>query len=68
MVIPTILYPVIAFGLAIGVGRIGTIVKDAMRVDFTTDMDDSHELSSESSKKHSSIELLMMFQAEKPCK
>ena len=41
MVIPTILYPVIAFGLAIGVGRIGTIVKDAMRVDFTTEMDDS---------------------------
>jgi hypothetical protein len=36
MMIPTILYPVIAFGLAIGVGRIGTIVKDAMRVDFTT--------------------------------
>ncbi|WLF73317.1 MULTISPECIES: hypothetical protein [Acinetobacter] len=50
MVIPTILYPVIAFGLAISVGRIGTIVKDAMCVDFTTEMDDSHELSSESSK------------------
>ncbi|ENX17589.1 hypothetical protein F895_00728 [Acinetobacter sp. CIP 64.2] len=39
----TILLPVIALGLAIGVGRIGTIVKDAMRVEFTTDMDDSHE-------------------------
>ncbi|USA55447.1 hypothetical protein [Acinetobacter sp. C32I] len=41
--VSTILLPVIAFGLAIGVGRIGTIVKDAMRVDFSTDMDDSHE-------------------------
>ena len=27
MVIPTILYPVVAFGLVIGVGRVGTIVK-----------------------------------------
>jgi len=32
--VSTILLPVIAFGLAIGVGRVGTIVKDAMRVDF----------------------------------
>ena len=48
--IPVILFPVVAFGLVIGVGRVGTIVKDAMRVDFTTEMDDSHELSSESTK------------------
>ncbi|EOR05544.1 hypothetical protein [Acinetobacter genomosp. 15BJ] len=46
----TILLPVIAFGLAIGVGRVGTIVKDAMRVDFTTDMDDSHEHPTETGK------------------
>lgn len=39
----TILLPVIALGLAIGVGRMGTIVKDAMRVDFTTDMDVDYE-------------------------
>lgn len=39
----TILLPVIALGLAIGVGRMGTIVKDAMRVDFTTDMDVDNE-------------------------
>ena len=29
--IPVILFPVVAFGLVIGVGRVGTIVKDAMR-------------------------------------
>ncbi|MCH7381553.1 MULTISPECIES: hypothetical protein [Acinetobacter] len=46
----TILLPVIALVFAIGVGRIGTIVKDAMRVDFTTDMDDSHELNNETQK------------------
>ena len=45
--IPVILFPVVAFGLVIGVGRVGTIVKDAMRVDFTTEMDDSHEHSPE---------------------
>ncbi|ENU30694.1 hypothetical protein F991_01380 [Acinetobacter sp. CIP-A165] len=43
MIVPVILFPVVAFGLAIGIGRVGTIVKDAMRVDFTTEMDDSHE-------------------------
>jgi hypothetical protein len=48
--ISTILLPVIAFVLAISVGRIGTIVKDAMRVDFSTDMDDSHEHSTETRK------------------
>ncbi|ENW18270.1 MULTISPECIES: hypothetical protein [Acinetobacter] len=50
MMVPMILFPVVAFGLAIGIGRVGTIVKDAMRVDFTTEMDDSHELKSESQK------------------
>ncbi|MFO1353498.1 MAG: hypothetical protein U1E88_02695 [Acinetobacter sp.] len=48
--IPVILFPVIAFGLVIGVGRVGTIVKEAMRVDFTTEMDDSHEHSPEARK------------------
>lgn len=48
--IPVILFAVVAFGLVVGVGRVGTIVKDAMRVDFTTEMDDSHELKSESQK------------------
>ncbi|USA48376.1 hypothetical protein NDN11_04400 [Acinetobacter sp. C26M] len=50
MMTSTILLPVIALALAIGVGRIGTIVKDAMRVDFTTDMDDSHEFKTETQK------------------
>ncbi|WP_165382391.1 hypothetical protein [Acinetobacter halotolerans] len=50
MIVPVILFPVVAFGLAIGVGRVGTIVKDAMRIDFTTEMDDSHELKSEDRK------------------
>ena len=52
MAISTILFPVIAFGLAISVGRVGTIVKDAMRIDFTTDMDDCHELKSETRNVH----------------
>ncbi|ENW08818.1 hypothetical protein [Acinetobacter beijerinckii] len=47
---PAILFPVIALGLAVGVGRVGTIVMDAMRVDFTTDMDVDHELKTEQSK------------------
>lgn len=46
MVISTILLPVIAFGFAIGVGRIGTIIMDDMRKDMTvnTDMDVANEL------------------------
>ena len=49
MVISTILFPVIAFGLAIGVGRIGTIIMDDIRkdMDFTADVDAHHELRSE---------------------
>ncbi|MCY6411864.1 MULTISPECIES: hypothetical protein [Acinetobacter] len=52
MVISTILFPVIAFGLAIGVGRIGTIIMDDMRkdMDFTTDLDTRHELDAETRK------------------
>lgn len=48
MVISTILFPVIAFGLAIGVGRIGTIIMDDIRkdMDFTAGVD-AHELKSE---------------------
>lgn len=46
----TILLPVIALGLAIGFGRMGTIVKDAMRVDFTTDMDVDYEPTNETGK------------------
>ncbi|ENX38521.1 hypothetical protein [Acinetobacter courvalinii] len=46
----TILLPVIALGLAIGFGRMGTIVKDAMRVDFTTDMDVDYEPANETGK------------------
>ncbi|ENU92677.1 hypothetical protein LF296_04635 [Acinetobacter vivianii] len=46
----TILLPIIALGLAISVGRMGTIVKDAMRVDFTTDMDVDHEPTNETRK------------------
>lgn len=45
-----LVYFVIALGLAIGAGRMSTIVMDAMRVDFTTEMDDSHELNSETQK------------------
>jgi hypothetical protein len=49
MVISTILFPVIAFGLAIGVGRIGTIIMDDIRkdMDFTAGVDAHHELKSE---------------------
>lgn len=48
MVISTILFPVIAFGLAIGVGRIGTIIMDDMRKDMDlTDVDNRHVLKSE---------------------
>ena len=42
--------PVVACGLVIGVGRVGTIVKDAMRVDFTIEMEDSDEHSAEARK------------------
>jgi len=38
-----LVYFVIALGLAIGAGRMSTIVMDAMRVDFTTEMDDSQK-------------------------
>jgi hypothetical protein len=46
MMISTILFPVIAFGLAIGVGRIGTIIMDDIRkdTDFTTNMDTAMNL------------------------
>ena len=43
MVISTILFPVIAFGLVVTVGRIGTIIMDDMR----QDMDTRYELESE---------------------
>lgn len=52
MMISTILFPVIAFGLAISVGRIGTIIMDDIRkdTDFTTNMDTRHELKSKMHK------------------